>query len=589
MKTFLVGLVLFLVVTTSADLTSDEFMFLEEIKPGMEGIGKTVVRGTEIRSFQIRVVDVIDNPGETNDFILIRASGDAIRESGGISAGMSGSPVYIEGRLIGAISAAAVFDVSPNPIAIVTPIEVMLKLIEPVEKKSKEEETVFLYANFKPVSTPVWVGGMGERAFRSLKEGVSEIRDGDRDREGILPLGAGDFLEELERGMEEKYNLILYKSGTAKGESNLDLLKPGGPIGVQLVSGDMSFTAIGTITYIKDDLLLTFGHPFLFKGEVEFFLAEAHILDTVESLQFPFKYGVAGERIGAVLEDRSQGIGAVIGMEPDHVFVNVTVRSPEFTKEATKRFTVEIVKDPGILPSMLFSVVLQAIDDTLNRIGRGTLKVNYEIKGPFLTVERQDIFYSFNDIALTAPLQISQVIFLLAWNEFVDPQIDTIEVDITVDSEIKTLMIRSVELDKEIYKPGDEINYTVTLKPFRGEEIKVKGKVKVPEDINRRRLTLVAFGGPREDEEEQPEYESFEELIAAIEEISSNDQLTVELSGIEDTAKTSDEQRFEGWVVIGEETAEVKIEIPEKEEIKEETPEPEKNEEEKDCKHLFYC
>jgi hypothetical protein len=256
-------------------------------------------------------------------------------------------------------------------------------------------------------------------------------------------------------------------------------------------------------------------------------------------------------------------------------------------------------------------VILNSIDTTINRIGPGTLEAEYSFHGRGLEerVERQDAFYSFSDIAISAPMQIAEVAYLLAWNDFTDPQLDQLDVEITVDKEIRAYKIIELETDKESYRPGDELNYTVTVKPFRGEARELQGSIKIPEDVVGESLTLHAFGGRRsskEKEEEEPKFASLEELIQAIKELGSNDQLTVELLGVsqkskekreqEEEIRPSSVQRLERWVVVGEEYKEIKIEQPEEPEQPEEQPEaapedqpPQEQEEPGKCKNPSQC
>jgi hypothetical protein len=604
------------------------FMSLNELRPGMEGIGKTVVSGGKISTFKVKIIDVVDNPGELDDHILIRASGEAIERSGGIAAGMSGSPIYVDGKLIGAIWGAVPFDISPEPIALVRPIETMLQLFKPLRERlaarstqpmesvaleKVEADTLIVNGiEFRRVSTPVWTSGLNGRSLTWLKEGVASSILDEAER-ALLPLGrlGKGFLPSLELGLGRRFDLTFFDVGTRDlmADSAEGSLEPGDAVGAMLAVGDVSIGSFGTLTYREGNLLLSFGHPFLLRGETEMFLTKVKVLDTVQSLMIPFKIGVPGARLGAVLEDRSQGIAGALGVQPESVAVTITVQDE--ARGVRNDFEVELVSDPDLLPSLLFSVILNSIDTTINRIGPGTLEAEYSFHGRGLEerVERQDTFYSFSDIAITAPMQIAEVAYLLAWNDFTDPQLDRLDVEITVDKEIRAYKIIELETDKESYRPGDELNYTVTVKPFRGEARELQGSIKIPEDVVGESLTLHAFGGRRsskEKEEEEPKFASLEELIQAIKELGSNDQLTVELLGVsqkskekreqEEEIRPSSVQRLERWVVVGEEYKEIKIEQPEEPEQPEEQPEaapeaqpPQEQEEPGKCKNPSQC
>jgi hypothetical protein len=221
-------------------------------------------------------------------------------------------------------------------------------------------------------------------------------------------------------------------------------------------------------------------------------------------------------------------------------------------------------------------------------------------------LERSDVFTSFNDIALFGPLQVAQVVFLLNQNEFTDPQIERIDVDISTIQPIRLLQVQSIQTDKEVYQPGETVRYVVELKPYRGEQMKVTGSFQLPEELNARRLTLHVFGGPRRQRDSQTqtlEYTDLEQLIEALEKATTNDQLTVELLGLpreggeDEDSSFQDIQRLGDWVVTGEERTTIQIELPKPEEPEgpeeqkpEEQPEQKPEEiEEPECDQPFYC
>ena len=607
--------------TTEVRREAGPFMALAELRPGMEGIGKTVVRGGKISTFKVRIVDIVDNPGELDDHILIRASGEAIERSGGIAAGMSGSPIYVNGKLIGAIWGAASFDVSSEPIALVRPIGTMLQLLEPLRERLAAQpaelpaSTAAVIVNgieFRRASTPVWISGLKGRSSAWLKEGVGSglLKEGEQALLGLGNLGKR-FLHSLELGLGRRFDLTFFdlEVPSAMADSAERGLEPGEAVGAMLAVGDVSIGSFGTLTYREGEQHFSFGQPNNQRRETEILLTRVKVLDTVQSLMMPFKFGIPGAKLGAVLEDRSQGIAGVLGVQPESIAVRITVR--DGTRGVQSDFEVDVISDPDLLPSLLFSVILNSVDTTINRIGPGTLEVDYSFRGRGLgeRVERRDTFYSFSDIALTAPMQIAEVAYLLAWNDFVDPRLDRLDVEITVDEEVRAYEILELETDKESYRPGEELNYTVTVKPFREEAKEFQGSIIIPEDVEGESLTLHAFGGPRSSEkekgEEGPKFATLGELIRAIEELGSNDQLTVELLGVsrkseekreqEEELAPSSVQRVESWVVVGEEYKEIKIEQPEQPEEEPEPvpedqpPEPEGPEEQGKCKDPFHC
>jgi hypothetical protein len=636
----------------------DRLMFLDEIRPGMEGYGKTVIRGTEIRAFPIKVVGVIDNPGDLDDHIVIRAGGDVIREAGGIAAGMSGSPIYVNDRLIGALWGAATFDISNTPIALVRPIGTMLALAESIRAKAqryaghlparsalgqivldgqkkqielapnasspivhhRQPDTIFV----RPVMTPVMVSGLSGRALDFLKNGLSERLLGAHSA-SLLNIRQDEFFRELEQGLEERFDIKLIqapvpaRATVAAYSAAAAPFEEGGALAAMLTYGDISLGAIGTVSYTDGDLLLAFGHPFLFNGDVEFFLTEAVIIDTVESLQIPFKLGVPTRARGTVLEDRMQGIGGMVALEPRHVEVEIAVKNKD--SGLNRKVSYQIGYQENLVPFLLFASGLQVMDEALNRIGAGTMKITYTIQGRGMpkTLTRDDVYASFTDIAVGGPLRAAQILFLLTRNEFVDPELTKITMDIELSRPVRAMRIKSLQTDKEKYQPGEAVHYTVVVQPYRGKEQIIEGTLELPKELSdRNSLTLRAYAGPKRGQQrsgdESPEYESLGELVEAVEDVTSNSWLTVEFVDLVDeeekpkaAVKKSDQKkketvggkltsrhRQEGWFIYGEKTFEIELEETK---TKEEEPspkptQPEKKPEEqpsKKCKFLFYC
>lgn len=608
-----------------------------EIKPGMEGFGKTVIKGDEIQAFSVKVINVIDNPGILDDHIVVRVGGPTIRQAGGVAAGMSGSPIYINNRLAGALWGSWGFQVGAEPIALIRPIEAMLALLDPLKEKERmrlsqaprmteidgkqievvsqmpspserahRPDTIFI----QTAATPLLVSGLEGRALKYLKDGISErVMRAAGIRQALLPLAQEDFVQELSQGLEERYSVRVQPTGLSGEAAHASAYtsKPiefqeGSPFGVMLTDGDVTIGAFGTVSYVEDRIVLGFGHWLFPAGETEFFLTEAYIVDTVESLETPFKLGVPGRTVGTIFEDRWQGVGGVAEIEPQLLYVSLTVKDRDLG--ITNRAQFRIAYYESLIPLLFLVGALDAVDRTLNRIGPGTMIVRYTLKADELShpFTRTDVFASLSDIAVTGPLRIAQTLFTLARNEFRDVGFSSLDIELDVQRSVKALRVKSIKTDKESYKPGETVKYTVTLQAYRGEEQKVQGELVLPEKLDTSRVTMVAFGGPRKsDQDEAPEFDSLEELVDALQNLTSNNSLTVEFTNLpqddseEEAPKSEDtgaETKFkrtqilDETLVYGEKTLEIKIkseEQPEPEKPKE--PKPEK----KPCKFLFYC
>ncbi len=542
-------------VTTVSGFAYDrgEFLFLDEIEIGMKGIGKTVVANDVISEFAVEVLGVIDEPGERSDFIVVRVSGEAIGRSGGIAQGMSGSPIYVDGKLIGALSRAATWSKEITPIGLVTPIEGMLGIIDSVQNRelasratqtallpglqltelnvppdvralAGSSNTIFAY----PVTSPLLVTGLTGRALEVLTDGV----DPQAAPEGLLGTFFSAKIAPEIRGLSSFGLRLAPVLGQGRGSFGTDVvLEPGSGIGIALASGDVSIGALGTLTFRDGDAVVGFGHPFLANGEAAFPLTTVHIYDTLKTYDASFKLGTIGESAGAILEDRMPGIGGLLDRSASLIDLSLGVFDLDTGR--TEHYQIDVVDEPRIMGELLLATGLEAVDATLDRIGQGTVEVTYQILGdgmPF-PLERRDIFISTRDIAVYPPWQLANIVSLLQYNAFQDPQITRIATATQVTQELKAIRINHLEIDQDIYAPGESIHYTVELRTYHGEKQTIQGEIAIPIDLIADTVLVRAYGGPRplESGESPEEFENLADLIEAIEELPSYDVLTVEL------------------------------------------------------------
>lgn len=562
----------------------DEFLFLDEIKVGMTGIGKTVVSGIEISEFDVEIIAVIDKPGTYDDFIVARASGEAIDRSGGVAYGMSGSPVYIDGKLIGALSRSYTWQKDPTPIFLITPIEHMLEIIDAVnEQVAVAEEEGFILPeaertgfdegsiqemldtlskedSLSLVFAPLWVSGLSGRALDVLMNGVNVE---------AIPNGLiGDYIS-VEIAPEvnglSSFGLALAPCTggiNSTGANESPPLEPGGAFGVALALGDVDIGSAGTITYRDGDTVVGFGHDFLFNGTVAFPLTEVNIIGTIKTYEASTKYGTLGKPIGAVLEDRWSGIGGAIGVSVD--MIDLAYDIANLDSGEARDLAIHLVDEPQIMPELLLSTGFEAIDHALDRLGPGTVSVDYRITGdgmPF-PLERHDVFLSTQDVALYPPWQLVFLVTLLQYNAFEDPQIKGIEVNTEITEDLRAMQINHLEIDSDVYQPGDTVHYWVELQTYHGEREIVSGEIAIPSDVEADYVIVRAYSGPRPPEVGEPpkEFKDLGGLIQAIEDLPSYDVLTVEffvpnlsspyseaLMPIEKT-----EREFSGYFLYGE-------------------------------------
>ena len=553
-----------------------EFLYLNEIKVGMTGIGKTVVAGDVISEFAVEVLGVIDEPGTLSDFIVVRVSGEAIGRSGGIAQGMSGSPIYVGGKLIGALSRAATWSKEITPIGLVTPIEPMLAVLDSAKTVSMapdagsvlggvllverpfapsaaevalQPDAIFSY----PVSTPLIAVGLSARAASVLMGGENTMARPQGTLYDFLP---AQSMAPAVAGLSSLSLELLPLAGAAAGSGNAStgaaspstapVLTPGGSLGVALVSGDITVGALGTVTYVDGDGVIGFGHPFISNGASAFPLTTATIIDTMKALDASFKLGTIGKAVGVISEDRMAAIGGRIGGQASTIDLQLSVDNLD--DHASRTLKARVVDEPRLLPELLLSSGFEAIDSVLDRVGAGTVEVTYQITGDGMpsSLERKDVFLSTSDIALYPPWQLAEIVAFLQYNEFADPKITQISASMRVTSELRAIRIESLMLDNVVYSPGDTIQFTLVMQTFQGERIVRTGELTIPEDLMATDLVVRAYGGPRMIEKgEAPDtFESLADVIHLLETIPTYETATVELFAVDPYLSSSGEALY---------------------------------------------
>jgi hypothetical protein len=510
----LVFLALLFLFPSAFGLAAPAIMPIEEVKPGMHGIAKTVVSGTKIEEFGVEVLGIMKDKGPSGDLILVRTYGDLIEESGGIAQGMSGSPVYIDGKLVGAVAYG--WSLTDHKTGMVTPIADMLKMLD---SPSATPPLVETSEQLQPVATPLMVSGFSDRALNLLGEQL------------------------------KPYSLVPYAAGEPAEDTNYPALEPGSAIGVQLVQGDVSVGAMGTVTYVDGNKLLAFGHPFLKKGNAGYYLSNAYIFTAMKGLENSFKLGVTGDAIGTVNQDRGAGIAAELDVFPSNIPVRVSVK--DLTTGKTRDAFFRAVQDEQI-GSILSAVgVYNIVDKTIDRVGPGTSKVSFELTAkdmPGEVLRRENMFYSPTGAAEASIAELHEALALLAGNQFHPVDIIDVNVNVEMTQERRTASILEAKANVVSVKPGETVQVTVKLKPYRSQPVIRTVAFTVPKDQPAGPLVLSVRGGGmvpllqlllKKDVEDliRPEknrQKSFEDLIKDFSSRDRNNDIVVEVMELDE-------------------------------------------------------
>ena len=534
-KSWLVALLLACLLPLAAQASAADIMTAAELRPGMRGYAKTVVEGTRIGTFDLEILGVFKESDEDDGKIIAQASGPLIDAVGGVLQGMSGSPVYIDGKLIGAVSGG--WKEIDNRTCIITPIADMLKVwnlpdaksqskikqvdLKPPQPKEKKKPAAQAKAPAGE-KTPL----AGEK--KAQKDGETQEKqppkaaqpkppapakkaperakpDGGKaeaPKALSTPLLVSGFSAPGLRMLEEKlapFQIAPYAAGgqsaggfAAGGAS----LEPGSAIGVQLVRGDISMAAIGTVTLVEDGKVLAFGHPFLRKGNVNYFMTDAEIVATASGVSAGFKIGSPGRMLGRINQDRSSAVAGVIGAYPSVIPLEVRVEDVQSKKQKT--YAMQIAYDEDLAAALVASMVYNAIDKTIDRVGDGTASVAFEIMtsgAPGGRLKRDNMFYNAQDVGPQAIGEIFQAMGLLASNAMEEADIVSVKVNVKIDEARKTASIVEATPDKASVKAGETVRLKLRLKPYRAAEELLVVPYTIPKQQSPGMLNLEVRGG----------------------------------------------------------------------------------------------
>jgi hypothetical protein len=467
-----------------------DIMPLDQVKPGMKGVGYTVFEGTKPEAFDVEILGVMANQnGPKSDLILARLHGTKV-EYTGVVAGMSGSPVYIDGKLVGAIS-YRIGEFSKEPIAGITPIQEMLEIDEldssvtpPSMDADKTQSVPKLEASrtsgpglpsspmqsitnvLKPIETPLVFSGFNEEAVKLF---APEFKAA-----GIVPvMGAGSVTE------------------AAQPEP----LVPGSAVSAIMVRGDLNIAATCTVTYVDKDHLLACGHPLLNFGRVDMPMNKADVLATLPSPENAFKIVNTTERVGAFVQDRHTGIMGKFGEEPRMVPVTLTVHGgPQ-----PKTFHYEVLNNARLTPVAMMSTVFSALQG-MNEYGQD---ISYRLDGRinvagFPAVTMENMFAPGDGGGTTAQLVAASVgerFSQIYENPWATPDIRGVQLDLNLIPERRWARLETIRTDVTEARPGDEIVVEAVLRPYRGERIVRQIPVRIPTSTPKGTLRILVSDG----------------------------------------------------------------------------------------------
>lgn len=532
-------LLVFLVSLLSLSLPaqSADFFPLESVKPGMKAVGKTVFEGTNVEEFDVEIMGVLENTGPQQNMILARLSGEKIDRTG-VFAGMSGSPVYIDGKLVGAVAFA--FSFATEPICGITPIGEMVEIFKEhigtsfsVAKKGVNPSVLYQVTSWPQLNFPHFDRSFdleGQASVPSQFGNLEPIQT-PLNVSGVSRRALADFAPQLQGlGMTP-----VFGSGVAKANDFWEdvPLEPGSTINVQLIRGDLDVSASGTVTHISGEKVYAFGHPFLGVGYTELPLAKAGVIGVIPTLMNSQKISATMAPIGKIVQDRSTGILGVTEGSPQMVPVNLTLST---SRSETRKYNYELVSDRFLTPFLLTFAVHSSIVSSERSVGGQTLQLKCRISlegQPEISFENNisDLASSPARAALTAA---SPVNFILN-SGFDDIVLEEVAIEIEAVEETKEATLEKVWQDKLEVEAGEEVGITIFLRKQNGEIRSEKYPIKIPEGVSPGDLKIMIGDGlsvARLDAEVEPNEfvpENLGQLVRAINNLKKNDRLYIRL------------------------------------------------------------
>lgn len=497
----------------SASGQNVDVLRLKDVKVGMKGFGKTVVHGRKIETFEVEVLGILSNNKVNENLlingksILVKVSGDVIRRAGGIAAGMSGSPVYIDGKLMGGISSGWIM--TDHTVGLVTPIEEMLEIWSYPDFASAcvDESRI---RRWVPVA-PLKLDGKSINAIIEAPFDLASTLSSASDEAVFQQASVDVYVDGLDgkaaevlKSRLQKKNLVLTRKGGAAtpetpdvADASADSFEPGSAFGIQLARGDINMTTLGTVTHRSAHRILALAHPFLKKGAVSFLMTGAYIHHSFSSVQMPFKIGAPTEMLGIITQDREKGLSGELGRFPEMVPVQIDVLDKNL--QITRSINYQIVRDPSVFVMVLESTLIQALEGVIDRAGAGTALLGVSLDcsnktGSKYNFRRENLFYSRTDIVQALINEVTSLMDMITESEHEEVMPNRLLLKIEIEKRRRTLSIEKVEVKNSSVSSGGVLDVEVTLRPFREDKFVRKVKLPIPHDIGRENLVLSVFG-----------------------------------------------------------------------------------------------
>jgi SpoIVB peptidase S55 len=450
---------------------------VSDIKPGMKGVAYTIFEGDQVEKIDLEVIGILHNAvGPQLDVILVRLLGDKVQQTG-VVAGMSGSPVYFDGKLAGAL-ALKLGQFTREAIGGVTPIGDMFE----IEKAPAATASPAMSAH---VDVPA---EFAARAAVGSGQYLVPIE---------TPLvTAGLYPETLARfgGDFSAWGMTAMAGGTAPASPDDAKLQPGDMVGIDLVEGDLSISSGCTVTTVIGDRIFACGHPIFGFGSVAMPLSRAHVIMTLSSAQASTKIMSTGGTIGTLTQDRQTAVMGQLGAGPTMIPLEVTLDTPA----EQKKYHFKVIESPQLTPTLVATAAYNGIVGSPAYGEGSTLQMDGTIAVKGHTPVKLDDLFAPTDQTTPAAFYVATEVMSdfarIYSNPYEPPQIDHIELHVKALTEKRWATIDNAWIDRSEVQPGESLSVKVLLRPYRGAPFIQEIPVTIPAQVTRGSLQLVVSG-----------------------------------------------------------------------------------------------
>lgn len=542
LSAILVALTATMAVAQPADISpkAPNLFPLEDLRPGMKGTAKTVFSGSGTEEFGVEILGILPGfPGPRQSAIIARLSGGNVERTG-VFAGMSGSPVYIDGKIVGAIAFS--FPFSKEPIAGITPIKQMVELFNqgPENIKPKEPRPV----SFSQLAGTDWKPNLPKPAVSSVRLITAAPFNLPLPLFGqqMSPIATPLVFTGISQESLAAYAPQLVESGllpvsgaggsaaiTPLAEVNGNTFPPGSSISVQLVRGDYSLAAAGTVTMRDGDRIYAFGHPFLSLGASDMPMSECSVVTVISNMNNSFKLAVPGRMVGSISQDRASGIYGLLRQAPKMIPVKVNLHT---SRDKIDTYSYELANDSFLTPLLLNITLFNTITSSERALGDSTISVKGEIKVRGQESIQIDRRFSANNSPIMAAGSIAAPVSSLLASGFDDVQLDGITLDIASTETKYAGTLERISVDRTEVRRGDKIEVQAYVRTESGKQFVQRIPVQIPGDAPEGQLLVfVGDGGALQEGSPAKAFvpQDLSQLVKAINTVKKSDRLYVKL------------------------------------------------------------